>query len=239
MSSAFRATALSAALLLLPATGASPAAHAAPGTAAEPSGSPKPAGAESPRAAPRRSAAPSAPPVRLVLRGKESSVGAVSTGEYGGVTPGLPTLPRIVLPRDASQRCYVTWTGFQVLPSGSRVFLQLNRTPDKAVHTTAGEIRVELGGCRVYRWNNLRPLDLRFFDTPVSSARVRWSRRQGATLHVQLKRAVQPQVEVAQLQGWTYLFLTFHHPRARPAPTSPPRRSAAPPRDAPKGPSPP
>ena len=80
------------------------------------------------------------------------------------------------------------------------------------------------------------------FETPVSAARVRWTRRQGASLHLKLKRAAQPQVDVVQLQGWTYLFLSFRHPRARPVPVPPPRRPAPrmpPTPGAPKGPSPP
>jgi hypothetical protein len=149
-------------------------------------------------------------------------------------------MPRMVLPRDAATQCYVTWTGFQLLPNGSRVFLQLNRVPSRDLQSAKGEIRVELPACRVHRTANLLPLDLKYFDTPVGSVRVSWKRRMGATLRLGLKSPAQPKLEVVQLQGWTYLFLTFHHVRARPAPPALPRRPAAPlPREAPKGPSPP
>lgn len=207
---------------------------AAPARPAPPAA--RPADAPPPSAAPRARA--STPPARLVLRGGPARVEA--SGEYGGVTPGFPTMPRIVLPRAAATTCYVTWTGFQLLPTGSRVFLQLNRLPDKSLRRQTGEILVDLPGCRVHRWNNLRRLDLQFFDTPVSLVKVRWNRRQGATLQVKLKGSASPEVSVVQLQGWTYLFLTFRHARKAPAPPRP--RPAPPkhaPRPSPRGPNPP
>lgn len=228
-------TALRAAVLLSGfVTGTSQVAGAAPARAASPGEAPT-------RAAPApRRARPNTPPERLVLRGGASGTGSETAAEYGGVTPGLPQMPRIILPRAAATHCYVTWTGFQLLPNGSRVFLQLNRAPNQEVRSLAGEIQVALPVCRVHHWNNLRPLDLRFFDTPLSGARVRWNRRQGATLHLSLKRPAQPQMGVVKLQGWTYLFVTFRHARSAPAAPSrrpPPPRAAA--RGAPRGPSPP
>jgi len=190
-----------------------------------------------------------APPLALAAPAQKASEAAsaksrplsdpgikAASGDYGGVTPGLPAMPTIRLPRDADKRCYITWTGFQLLPTGSRVFLQLNRSPGRTLHVSTGEIRVALGDCRVIHPNILRPMDMRFFQTPVSEARLRWTRRGGATLHLSLSRPAQPALEEVKLQGWTYLFVTFQHGRAKPSPPPPPRRpaKAPPPREPPQ-----
>lgn len=173
-------------------------------------------------------------PRRLVLTGSRPA----AVGGYSGVTPGLPRMPRIHLPREAAKRCYITWTGFQLLPGGSRVFVQFNRRPGHRVASMGTRIAVTLGGCRVASWNNTRPLLTQFFPTPVRSVDLtRRRRRDPWTLSIVLKRPVHYSVTVTKLQGWTYLFLTFRHgkkawtprpaPRRRP-PKSRPRRPARP-----------
>ncbi|MFH2007443.1 MAG: hypothetical protein ABI333_12735 [bacterium] len=148
---------------------------------------------------------------RLVLTNRPASPGeATTTGGYDGVTPGLPRMPRIHLPRAAHKRCYLTWTGFQMLPTGSRIFLQFNRKPAFAMTNVADSLRIQLKGCRVASWNNTRPLVTRFFKTPVKSARVRQFR--GSTeLRILLKKSVAARTRTVRLQGWHYLFVTFRH----------------------------
>jgi len=151
---------------------------------------------------------------RLVLTNRSTKGRPGTTGGYDGVTPGLPKMPRIRLPRAASKRCYLTWTGFQMLPTGSRIFLQFNRKPTYTITNVAGSLTVRLKGCRVASWNNTRPLYTRFFPTPVRFARVR--RRRGNTeLRILLKKRVAARSQVMHLQGWYYLFVSFRHTRTR------------------------
>lgn len=176
-----------------------------------------------PDLAPRRSparqpprATPKRPPKRVLLTHRKVTRSG-PTGGYHGVTPGLPSMPRIFLPRGAKKRCYLTWTGFQLLPTGSRVFLQFNKRPTVKKTAKGAALTIKLPGCRVANWNNTRPLFTRYFPTPVRYARVR--RRGKATwMTVLLKKPVAAHTQVVQLQGWYYLFITFRHTRSGWAP---------------------
>jgi hypothetical protein len=173
---------------------------------------------------PRRATSTRSRP-RIVLTNRAVTRTALSGG-YHGVTPGLPRMPRIYLPRNASKRCYLTWTGFQLLPTGSRLFLQFNKKPTVHKEAKGAALTIKLPGCRVANWNNTRPLQTRFFPTPVRYARVR--RRGRATwMTVLLKRPVAAQTRVVRLQGFYYLFITFRHTRSAWAPRvrRPPRRN--------------
>jgi hypothetical protein len=160
-------------------------------------------------AQPGRRADPRRPPTR-------GPRARVSTGEYGGVTPGLPRMPRIRLPRNARRHCYLTWTGFQLTPRGSRLFLQFNRRPAYKLLHHDGRLVLALPGCRVGHWNNLRPLVTRYFDTPVLRADVRRRRRGKLRFRIRLRRPIKPRIQVVQLQQWYYLFVTFRHPHRSP-----------------------
>lgn len=146
-----------------------------------------------------------------------SEAQAAPAGGYRGVTPGLPGMPRIHLPKGAQKRCYLTWTGFQLLPTGSRLFLQLNKKPTVNMTVKRAALTIKLPGCRVANWNNTRPLYTRYFPTPVRYARVR--RRGKATwMTVLLKKPMTARTRVVRLQGWYYLFITFRHTRSGWAP---------------------
>lgn len=99
------------------------------------------------------------------------------TQRYDGVVPGpagrnpLPALPKV--------GSYLIWTGFQMTPSGSRVFLQTNtQVPfdlDEGRASKSGKstLAVRLAGCRIFMANNRRKIDTRFFATPVSGVTAR------------------------------------------------------------------
>lgn len=142
---------------------------------------------------------------------------AAPAGGYRGVTPGLPGMPRIHLPKNAQSRCYLTWTGFQLLPTGSRVFLQFNKKPTVKKTVKGAGLTIELPGCGVASWNNTRPLYTRYFPTPVRYARVR-KRGKATRMTVLLKKPVTARTRVTKLQGWYYLFITFRHTRSAWAP---------------------
>lgn len=133
-------------------------------------------------------------------------------GAYSGVTPGLPALPPLHLSARARARCTLTWTGFQLLPNGSRVFLQSTQRVATTQASTAGLWTIRLPGCRVLTYNALRPLDTRFFDTPILSVRLRKRRRRPAALRVRLRRPATPRIRWVRMQGVYYLFVTFVHP---------------------------
>jgi len=160
-----------------------------------------------PDLAARRRATPKRPAKRVVLSNR--NVGR-TTGGYNGVTPGLPRMPRIYLPRNHKKRCYLTWTGFQLLPTGSRLFLQFNKRPTVTKTAKGSTLTIKLPGCRVANWNNTRPLYTRYFPTPIRYARVR--RRGKATwMTVLLKKPVASHTTVLRMQGWYYVFITFRH----------------------------
>jgi hypothetical protein len=149
-------------------------------------------------------------------------------------------MPRIHLPRAARRRCYLTWTGFQLTPRGSRVFLQLNRRPRYKLLRRDGRLVLELPGCRAAHGNNLRPLITRYFDTPVLRVDVDRRNRRQLRLRIRLRGPVKPHLRVVQLQQWYYLFVTFSHRRGAPVRRVRAPASAAPPRRrAPSGPNPP
>ncbi len=155
---------------------------------------------------PRHRAVKKRPAKRVVLSNRHPT----TTGGYNGVTPGLPRMPRIHLPRNHKKRCYLTWTGFQLLPTGSRIFLQFNKRP-KVIKTAKGaSLTIKLPGCRVANWNNTRPLYTRYFPTPVRYARVR-RRGKSTYMTVLLKKPVVARTLVTRLQGWYYLFISFRH----------------------------
>ncbi len=144
-------------------------------------------------------------------------------GAYHGVVPGLPQRVRTHLPPDHRRRCYLTWTGFQLLPNGSRLFLQLNRKPSFRARTRGSSLTITLWGCRVASWNNTRPLFTRYFPTPVRYARVRL-RRRAVVMTVLLKKPARARLRVVHMQGWYYLFVTYRHTRSAWAPSSPGNR---------------
>lgn len=149
---------------------------------------------------------------RVLLTNRTVTRSAPASG-YHGVIPGLPYMPRIHLPRNAAKRCYLTWTGFQLLPTGSRLFLQFNRRPTVQKTVKGASLTIKLPGCRVASWNNTRPLYTRYFPTPVRYARVR-RRGKATVMTVLLKKPVAARTRVVRLQGWYYLFISFRHTRS-------------------------
>lgn len=168
-------------------------------------------------AAPARKAPGGAQPRQRKLLINRIVTSGAQTAGYHGVTPGLPRMPRIHLPRNAKKRCYLTWTGFQMQPTGSRVFLQLNKRPKVRTTVKGAALTLTLPGCRVANWNNTRPLYTRYFPTPVRYAQVR-RRGKSTVMTVLLKRAVVAHTRVVRLQGWYYVFLSFQHTRSGWAP---------------------
>jgi hypothetical protein len=93
-------------------------------------------------------------------------------GHYAGVTPGTSNRPPR-LPQGRQANRLVTWPGFQARADGaSRFFVQTTNAVSPALQTQQGRVVVTLPNVRIHLRNNRRPLETRFFNTPVSRARV-------------------------------------------------------------------
>ncbi len=90
-------------------------------------------------------------------------------GEYGGVVPGQP---RKVEPPKKSPRPppkgTLAWIGFEAKNGGSEVFFQSAAGFDLAQHVEGGTLVVNLTGLNRLGQNTWRPIDTRFFETPVA-----------------------------------------------------------------------
>jgi hypothetical protein len=93
-------------------------------------------------------------------------------GHYAGVVPGMSNRPP-AMPSGRRANRLVTWPGFQARADGaSRFFVQTTNAVAPALQTSQGRAVVLLPNVRIHLRNNRRPLETRFFNTPVSRARV-------------------------------------------------------------------
>ena len=134
-------------------------------------------------------------------------------GEYSGVAPGEAAPPRGLRHRGRSP--IITWIGFVPhAPGSARVFVQLTRQASFDQKVDKGSLVVTIDGARLLEHNTGRPLDTRFFDTPL--ARVvpkRFHRHHHSG--VELTLVFKTPADAAQAQahmdtgkdGMTYLFL--------------------------------
>lgn len=83
----------------------------------------------------------------------------------------------------------VVWTGFQMNGEGSRVYLQA--TADVEVSVTPGKdgLTVTVHDCRLHVRNGRRPMDTRFFRTPVRSVAL-GQHHKDVALHIALSQPV-------------------------------------------------
>lgn len=132
--------------------------------------------------------------------------------EYGGVTPGLRSLPpgfRRMARLGTTRVPVVAWPGFQVVPGGSRVFVAMTR-PGVVTESRSALQRVfHIAGGRVALSNNRRPLITEAFDTPMARAFLR-PVRGGVELVVQMRAEVEHRMsqEVGP-QGLNFVYVDF------------------------------
>lgn len=125
---------------------------------------------------------------------------AVVTGprrpeEYGGLTPGAahmaPGLARLARHRRDGNPI-VAWPGFQMTPTGSRVFVAMTTSPVVSTSNPAALVQVfHLAHARIFLSNNRRPLITESFATPLRRASLRPSRG-GVDLVLELRAPIQP-----------------------------------------------
>ena len=211
-----------------PSTGAgTPSPPATPRSAAGPSSTPPPPPAT---AAGNPSPAPSSPEPELPPRDLSRTWGFSRSqpltpryartddptyaapnpvGFYSGVSVQgnhVPPFPAQALGRTPA---VMTWTGFERAPEGSRVFFQLSADVAHEVTTDGLTLRIRMRNTRVDVRNNLRSLDLRYFETPVRTVEVRRRGRDTVATLV-LEREAVPQVQIVDGKaGYKLLVVQF------------------------------
>lgn len=132
--------------------------------------------------------------------------------EYGGITPGVRSLPpgfRRMAALGRTTVPVVAWPGFQMMPGGSRVFVAMTR-PAVVTETRGPLQRVfHITGGRIHLSNNRRPLITEAFDTPMARAFLR-PVRGGVDLVVQMRAEVEHRMsqEVGP-GGLNFIFIDF------------------------------
>lgn len=131
--------------------------------------------------------------------------------EYGGITPGMPSVPpglrRARRPGGATR---VAWPGFQMVPGGSRLFVVLTSPQPVGEATRNGRTRVfRIPAASILLSNNRRALITEAFPTPVARAFLRPARG-GTDLVVELRADVEPTItQETSSQGFHFVFLNF------------------------------
>jgi hypothetical protein len=136
----------------------------------------------------------------------------VRADSYQGVAPGKANEP----PRAGAVRkadtALLTWPGFQMLPNGgSRVFLQVSKDPRFEVREETGRFVVLLESTRVHLRNNRRPLETRYFNTPVRRVRVERRDKKVAVV-LELRGQAVPRVRTEPGPDGTFHFLYVEFP---------------------------
>lgn len=130
-------------------------------------------------------------------------------GSYAGVVPGSANLPpRSPAPQEG--RLLVTWPGFQQRPDGaSRFFLQTTGPVQVEQRPDEGRFVLILKDAELHLRNNRRPLETRYFNTPVEAARIERRGRDLAFV-LDLRAPVTPAVSQKRAStGYNFVFLEF------------------------------
>ena len=90
-------------------------------------------------------------------------------GEYGGVVPGQPRKAEPAKkPTRPPPKGTLSWIGFEAKDGGAEVFFQSVAPFDVTQHVEGGTLLVYLAGLSRLGQNTWRPIDARFFDTPIA-----------------------------------------------------------------------
>lgn len=101
-------------------------------------------------------------------------------GYYQGVSLAGGNLPPFAPREVGGQSAVLTWTGFEQIEAGSRVFFQLSAAVEPKVVIQDDKVIVELPRTSVQVRNNRRKLITRYFKTPVTEVEIH---RKGKTVH--------------------------------------------------------
>jgi len=134
-------------------------------------------------------------------------------GDYGGVKPGEGK--RAEAGKKAKKpppKGTLSWVGFETKDGGSQVFFLSVAPFEVSQKVEGGAVVVTLSGLTKLGHNTWRPIDTRFFDTPI--ARVS-AKKKGKGIEVRIafkdaKSAAQGSVRTAtEADGMYYAYLSF------------------------------
>lgn len=129
-------------------------------------------------------------------------------GYYRGVVPGHGIVPpRARMLKNARQNL-VTWPGFEMTPSGSRIFIQSLRPITYTRADEANRVVFVLRNTRIHLRNNRNPLVTENFNTPVGTAYLR-PRGRDTLLILDMKVGSSPSISQVNEGGYSFLFLDF------------------------------
>lgn len=206
-----------------PSTGAPPSGPNTtppPPTAPAPGQPTSPGGAQEPEAPPQDLSrtwgfSRTQPPTpRYVKTDADPSLAAPNpAGFYSGVSVQGNHVPPVPAKQVGAPPAVLTWAGFERAPEGSRVFFQLSAEAAHEVTTEGLTLRIRMRNTKVDVRNNLRYLDLRYFETPVRTVKVtRRGRDTVATLV--LERDAVPAVQIIDGKaGYKLLVVQFSDAR--------------------------
>lgn len=149
-------------------------------------------------------------------------------GVYGGVQPGVAVdkvykkrRPVLNRKRVSTKRPVVRWVGFQRNSGNSRLFVQLSAATEYSQRLEGTTLIVSMPNARLGGSNARRPLDTRFFETPVLRAVAkpfRKRRARGVDLHITFKDPKDASEASATVStgddGFSYLFLDVGQTRS-------------------------
>jgi hypothetical protein len=140
--------------------------------------------------------------------------GPTAPAGYPGVRPGSgnpPPAEDVARARAAHGERLVTWPGFQMLADGrSQFFLQMSGPVRVTERRAAGRFELVLTNTSTHLRNTRRPLETRFFNTPVTRATVKRRGRKDLVVLFELRMHVTPDVRTeARDDGYQYVLVTF------------------------------
>jgi hypothetical protein len=94
-------------------------------------------------------------------------------GEYGGVSPGQPRKEPSKRPTRPTPKGTLSWIGFEAKNGGAELFFQSVAPFELAQHVEGGALVVHLTGLSRLGQNTWRPIDARYFDTPIAKVAAR------------------------------------------------------------------
>lgn len=142
----------------------------------------------------------------------QDAKGPNAEGEYGGVQPGEAKKPAPKKAKKPPPKGTLSWIGFETKNGGSEVFFQSVAAFEVNQRVENGAVVVTLSGLSKLGRNTWRPIDTRFFDTPLSRIT---ARKKGKGIEVRIafknaKQAAQGSVRTAtEADGMYYAYVTF------------------------------
>jgi len=153
-------------------------------------------------------------PLVLVFLSSTVLAQSHSEGEYGGVQPGQThkaepgAKPR---PKRPPAKGTLSWIGFEPKNGTSEIFFQSVAPFDVSQHVDKGVLVVDLALTRLGQ-NTWRPIDTRFFDTPIARITAKKGRK-GVEVRIAFKNAKDAKEgalrTATEADGFYYAYLDF------------------------------